>query len=459
VDLFILETFSSLRQLRLALAAVKRVSALPVICTMTFTDGTGTAMGESVAAVVEALEQDGADVIGANCGTGPASILAVVREMAGLTDKPICAQPNAGYPMLVEGRTLFQSGADYFARYAGLLVEAGASVVGGCCGTTPEHIRLTAAALSGMRVASRPPRAARVRSAGCPAESLIRDSIASRRRVVVVELAPPKTNDPSRIISAAVMLKAKGAQVFSFPDNPLAQVRMNSIMVAGLVAQKTGLECIFHYTCRDRNSIGMQSDILGAHALGLHAVLAVTGDPVSPGTTVGARPVFDLNSVKLVQLIQSMNKTFGMSMLTGVGFNPNFEDCGPQLARLKMKKDAGAAFAMSQPLFDAGKIIEISARAREIGIPLFVGILPLVSRRNAEFLHNEVPGMQVPEEIRKRMDIPDKQQAQEEGIRIAREIIAAVKDAVDGFYLISPMGRYEVSAALLEAASGEGTSP
>jgi len=371
--------------------------------------------------------------------------------MAALTDLPICAQPNAGYPLQLEGRTLFQTGADYFARYAVLLVEAGAALIGGCCGTTPEHIRLVSEALSGHVVLQRPPVAARgvyVRSAE---QSPLQASIAGRRRVVVVEISPPKTQDASKIVAAAVMLKAKGAQVLSFPDNPLAQVRMNSIAAAGLIFRETGLECIFHYTCRDRNTIGIQSDLLGARALGLRTVLAVTGDPIPVGSVVGASPVFDLNSVKLVQLIESMNKTLGLGMMAGVAFNPNFEDIAPQMVRLAVKKEAGAQFAMTQPVFDAARIIAFSDAARQIGIPVFAGILPLVSKRNAEFLHNEVPGMSIPEVIRKRMDLPDKGRQQQEGLRIARELVLAVKDRVDGFYLISPLGRYEVSAELLDA--------
>ena len=449
VDLFILETFSNLEHIKTAIEVCKKEASIPVVAQMAFIDGMRTGIGSNVNTIAGCLIQAGADVIGANCGNGPRYTLDVVNTYAGLTDKFISAQPNAGYPQIVDGRTMYFTAPEYFAVYAQRLVDAGANIIGGCCGTTPEHIRLVARTLKSRKPAIRRKSDVFVEDRRDKARVYFKDESA-RGVKVIVELLPPKTADTDKLLGTAAMLKSKGARVLSFPENPLARVRMSSIAAAGIVKQNTGLEAIFHYTCRDRSLIGLQSDLLGAYALGLTSVLAVTGDPASLGGNPEATSVFDVDSIKLVELINNMKREVGLNMRVGVAFNPNFKDIAPQVARLKRKVEAGAEFAMTQPMFDKDKIFEMADRVRFLKIPVLVGILPLVSRKNAEFLHNEVPGMQIPDEIRQRMDIEDKQKAREEGISIALDLINSVKNRVDGFYLISPMHIYEISGRILE---------
>lgn len=448
VDFFILETFSNLEQIKVALSACKNETSLPVIAQMTFLDGLRTSFGDNSSTIVKVLTEGKADVLGANCGNGPANIFEVISNLAGLTDKFISAQPNAGYPQVVDGRTMFLSSPEYFANYSANLVQAGANIVGGCCGTTPEHIRLIAEVLKNAKPVLRQKQEVQIPVAYIREEKFFQKKD-KKKTNVIVELLPPKNADTQKLLDTALMLKANGAKVLSFPENPLAQVRMSSIASSGLVREKTGLETIFHYTCRDRNLIGLQSDLLGAYALGLRNILAVTGDPASLGSNPEASSVFDVNSIKLVKLIDNMKKSLSLDISIGVALNPNFENISSQVERLKRKIEAGAQFVMTQPMFDPEKVLQMHEKTKNLGVPIFVGVLPLVSKRNAEFLHNEVPGMQIPLEIRKRMEIEDKNKAQEEGIKITLDLIQATKDFVSGFYLISPLHKYEISAKIL----------
>jgi homocysteine S-methyltransferase len=449
VDLFILETFSNVEHIKIALSVCKDLTRLPVVCQMVFLDGLRTSLGYSVRAAVEALEAGGADVIGVNCGNGPAAVAGAVEEIVRLTNKPVAAQPNAGYPQTVGGRCVYMSSPEYFAGYAGILAEAGASLVGGCCGTTPEHIRLIARDLRNRAPVRRQRLVSEKEAVFVRAPAFYEQRKGSKVQTIV-ELLPPKSADAEKLVDEAVLLKNSGADVFSCPENPLAQVRMSSIVAAGLVKKAVGLEAIFHYTCRDRNLIGLQSDLLGAYALGLRAVLVVTGDPVAAGVHPEASSVFDVDSVKLVKLIDTMKKTLSLDMRVGVAFNPNLQNMEGQLERLKRKIDAGAEFIMTQPMFDAGQVARVADALRPLGIPFYPGVLPLASKKNAEYLHNEVPGIRIPEDIRKRMDINEKQKAQQEGMAIALELMRATEKMVSGFYLISPLRKYEMTAAILK---------
>ncbi|MFZ2385231.1 MAG: bifunctional homocysteine S-methyltransferase/methylenetetrahydrofolate reductase [Candidatus Omnitrophota bacterium] len=446
VDCFILETFSNLEHIRIALSACKKAAQIPVICQMVFSQGLRTGFGNSISSAVDVLSAAGADILGANCGQGPAAMLEAVKRLAQLTDKYISAQPNAGYPQVIEGRTMYFDSAEYFASYALKLAEAGANIVGGCCGTTPEYIRLASGFLKGaapaLREKARP---------GLQTMKLREKQHGIDKQVkLIVELLPPKGADAEKMIDTALMLKSRGAKLFSLPENPLAQVRMSSIAAAGLVKRQALADTIFHYTCRDRNLIGLQSDLLGACALGLDKVLAVTGDPASLGSNPEASSVFDLNSIKLVGLISNMRRELGLDLSIGVAFNPNFENISGQLERLKRKIEAGADFVLTQPVFDIQKAVFTVEEAGKLGIPVYFGILPLLSKRSAEFLHNEVPGMSVPLRTRQRMDIADKILAAQEGIKIVLELTEALKSKVSGFYLISPAGKYEISAEIIE---------
>ncbi|HQP91194.1 MAG TPA: bifunctional homocysteine S-methyltransferase/methylenetetrahydrofolate reductase, partial [Candidatus Omnitrophota bacterium] len=449
IDLIILETFTNLEHIRTALDLCKKETKLPVIAQMAFLEGTRTAMASNVKTIVKELINAGADIVGANCGSGPRYTLDVIKALSGYTDMFISAQPNAGYPQIVDGRTVYVTSPEYFAHNSMKLAEAGANIIGGCCGTTPEHIRHIALELKDRKPYKRQAHISSViEFKEAPGAVIEKDrSVLSK---IIVELLPPKTAQTEKLIDTAKMLKEKGARVLSFPENPLARVRMSSIAAAGIVKNSTGLDAIFHYTCRDRSLIGLQSDILGAHALGLRSVLAVTGDPVSLGNSPEASPVFDVDSIKLVKLIANMKREMGIDLKIGVAFNPNFIDMAPQIARLQKKINAGAQFAMTQPVFDRNKICEIKEKTEKLAIPVYIGILPLVSRKNAEFLHNEVPGMQIPLDIRKRMDVKEGKDARQEGVSIALELMNSCSSFVDGFYLISPMHLYEISGQILE---------
>ncbi|MBN1376311.1 MAG: bifunctional homocysteine S-methyltransferase/methylenetetrahydrofolate reductase [Dehalococcoidia bacterium] len=449
IDVFMLETFSNLEHIRIALSACKNETTLPVIAQMVFLDGLRTGYGSSIQAVVEALTAGGADVIGANCGSGPAALKDVIDRLARITEKYISALPNAGYPQTVDGRSMYLTSPEYFAVHAQELTAGGANIIGGCCGTTPEHIRLIAGRLKNRKPAPRPAGKTQTETAFIQSPAFYEKKGVGAANVIV-ELLPPRDADIEKLIDVAAMLKGSGAQVLSFPENPLAQVRMSSIAAAGLIKRTIGIETIFHYTCRDRNLIGLQSDLLGAYALGLRYMLAVTGDAVSLGNNPEASPVYDVDSIKLVNLIDNMKKSLHLDMRVGVAFNPNLADISSQVKRLRRKIEAGAEFVMTQPMFDAGKALSMCEAVKDLNIPVYLGILPLVSKRNAEYLHNEVPGISIPDDVRARMDIEDKAKARVEGISIALEIMRATKNAVNGFYLISPLHRYEMSAAIIK---------
>ncbi|RPJ62375.1 MAG: bifunctional homocysteine S-methyltransferase/methylenetetrahydrofolate reductase, partial [Dehalococcoidia bacterium] len=305
VDVFILETFSNLEHIKIALSACKKETSLPVIAQMIFLDGLRTGYGNSIQSIVDALTAGGADVIGTNCGNGPSALKDVINKLVQITDKYISALPNAGYPQVVDGRSMYLTSPEYFAIHAQELVNSGVNIIGGCCGTTPEHIRLIAGKLKNRKPAQRPERKAETEMVFVQAPAFYEKKVGGAANVIV-ELLPPKDADIEKLIDTAAMLKGSGAQVLSFPENPLAQVRMSSIAAAGLIKRTTGTEAIFHYTCRDRNLIGLQSDLLGAYALGLRYMLAVTGDAVSLGNNPEASPVYDVDSIKLVNLISNM---------------------------------------------------------------------------------------------------------------------------------------------------------
>lgn len=453
VDLFVLETFQSLKELRLALDVCRSVSSLPVVCQMSFRENMNTVLGEDMRQVVQELEAGGTDVIGANCGLGPAHILEAARRLVSLSSGFVSAQPNAGYPQVVEGRTYYLTTPEYFAQYALALKEAGVNIIGGCCGITPAHIRLAARAVKGAVPARRSAEVFPFHAYAAKRSSSIADKLTSGRFTVIAELLPPKNADIQKMGAAAELLKAGGADVVSVPENPLGQSRMSSVMAAACIKERTGLEAIFHFTCRDRNLIGIQSDLLGAHALGLTGLLAVTGDPAGLGPHGKATSVYDLNAIQLITLVVNMNRHMGLDMCVGAAFNPNAKNIDAQVSYLRRKVDAGARFIMTQPIFEASAILETHDRIKSMGVPVFYGVLPLVSSKNAEFLHNEVPGISIPEEIRRRMRIDDKESAAREGEAIAMEIIESVRGRVDGIYLVSPFGRYDVSARIIKTLS------
>ncbi len=465
VDLFILETFSDLAQLKCALK-VAGETGLPVIACMTFMEGGRTAGGVEVEKAALELAAAGANVIGANCGAGPLEILASIRRMAAVTDLPLAAFPNSGFPEYVDGRYIYRATPEYFAAMALEMAGAGAALIGGCCGTTPEHIRRIAEKLAGVKPAARmAPRVLAV-TGEQPVSGERSEGFLARwgkSPIVTVELDPPHGLDCAKVLAGSRALMEAGADAINLAENPLARVRMGNIALGSRIQKEVGIEVIVHITCRDRNLLGLQSELMGASLLGLRSILAVTGDPARLGDQAGASSVFDLNSFGLIKLLADLNSGIngqgnpighGTGFMIGCAFNPNSPKMEAQVSRLAKKVACGARFAQTQPIYDVARLDEMLELTAPLGIPVLPGILPLVSERNCEFLHNEVPGIVIPEEVRERMRGKEKEAGVKEGLAIAREFIAGVRDRVGGFYLIPPFGKYEIAADLIAFIKG-----
>ncbi len=460
VDFLLLETFSSLRQLKLAVT-VARETGLPVSASLAFLEGGRSGDGSTVESFCRVMTTAGADMIGANCGAGPLELLKVIKQMAALTDKPISAYANSGFPEYLDGRYIYRATPEYFAAMAAEMVAAGANLVGGCCGTTPAHITALARTLCGCRPAARsktPVISVSEPAPAPPKSDSFLDSWGSRT-IITVELDPPKGLDCSRIIAGCRRIKEAGADAINLAENPLARPRMGNIALGSLIQREVGIEVIVHVTGRDRNLIGMQSDLMGASLLGIRSILAVTGDPATMGDHAGATSVFDLHSLTLIKLLSDMNNGVnalgnpigaGAGFTIGAAFNPNTNNMAVQSRRLRKKIAAGARFAQTQPIYDAAILFAALEATRDCTIPFLPGIMPLVSERNAEYLNNEVPGITVPDAVRARMKGRDKDDGVREGLAIAREFIDATCGSVGGYYLIPPFGKYELAVNLIE---------
>jgi homocysteine S-methyltransferase len=461
IDFFLLETFASLSQVQAAVRAA-RSTGLPVCASMAFLEGGRSGDGTSVEVFCAAMDRAGADMLGANCGAGPLELLKVVRRLSGLTDKPIAAYANSGFPEYHDGRYIYRATPDYFAAMAEEMVLAGANLVGGCCGTTPEHIAAMAGVLAGRLPVLRTPSVSVDVMEQSGKVSADRPSFLAgwgERKIITVELDPPKGMDCAKILEGSRRLKEAGADAINLAENPLARPRMGNIALGSLIQREVGIEVIIHVTGRDRNLIGMQSDLMGASLLGLRSVLAVTGDPATMGDHAGAKSVFDLHSFTLIKLLSDLNSGVnaignpignGTGFTIGAAFNPNTKNTVVQAERLRKKVANGAVFAQCQPIYDPSLFFESLDLTQDCRIPLFPGVMPLVSERNAEYLHNEVPGISVPEVIRARMKGLEKEAGVREGLAIAKEFIAATFHAAGGYYLIPPFGKYELALELID---------
>ncbi len=465
VDGFILETFSDTDEIRAALEAVRGACDLPVVAQMTVgTDGL-THYGTDPDTFAKLLTEWGADVIGVNCSVGPAGVLEAVEKLVKATDRPISAQPNAGLPKDVGDRKIYLASPEHMASYARRMVEAGARFVGGCCGTTPEHIKKIRDYVSS--VAPRRPSAVVSRERVQPAPGVQPVPLAERSRwgaklargelVTSVEIVPPKGVDPAPMLAQCRALKAAGVDAVNVPDGPRAQSRMGVLPSALLIEREVGIETVIHYCCRDRNLLGMLSDILGAAAGGLRNILIITGDPPKMGPYPESTAVFDIDSIGLANLVYRLNHGLDpgnnpigapTKWVIGVGVNPGAIDLDRELSRFAWKVDAGAEFAVTQPVFDAQQLETFLNRVERFKTPIVAGIWPLVSLRNAEFLANEVPGVNVPEEVLARMrkaQEKGKEAALAEGVAIARDMFARVKGAVQGVQVSAPFGKVEIA--------------
>ena len=463
-DLLVLETFTNLPELLAAVSAARGSSDLPIVAQMTFAEDGLTLSAEEPSQVVKALEQAGVDVIGVNCGVGPQVALQVLETMRRLTRLPLSGQPNAGLPARVEGRFFYFATPEYFATYARQAAELGIAYIGGCCGTTPAHI-------AAMRAALRPAHAAEPRRQEAapisinidltPAEQLPPTRFAQRLHdrafVVSVEIDPPRGLNPAKCIAGAQLIKEAGADAINIGDSPMARVRMSALSLAVMVQAQVGIDTLIHFTSRDKNLMALQAELIGAHALGIRNIIALTGDPPRIGDYPSATGVWDVDSIGLIKVLERLNQGYdwlGTSIGKPAAFtiacavNPTAEDLDKEIVRFRQKIEAGAQVAMSQPLYERETLERFFEKTGPLPIPFLLGVLPLQSSRHAEFMHNEVPGIVVPQKLRDRM-----RRAAEngiaEGLQQSRELLEQTKSLVEGVYLMPSFGRYEVVAELV----------
>jgi homocysteine S-methyltransferase len=467
VDLFAVETIPALDQARAAVAAVRAVSSLPIMVSMTFTEEGTTFYGDTPEDVVRTLEDWDVAVAGANCSQGPQPMLETVQRMAAVARRlKLSAMPNAGNPALVDGRYVYLCTPEYMASYARRFIAAGVTVVGGCCGTTPAHIRNLVRSVRMVQPARQvvsvaAPAVAREALPPIPRETkspLARHM--GKKFVVSVELDPPKGADPGRIIDRAQYCKENEIDAINVADGPRASARMSAQSLCVLMQSKVGVDTILHYTCRDRNLLGIQSDLLGAYALGLRNILAITGDPPKLGDYPDATAVYDVDSIGLIRIMDHLNhgrdlagNAIGppLGIHIGCGADPSKHDLDKEVRRLEEKVKAGAEYVMTQPVYDPATVERFLGMIKHLHVPVLIGILPLYSHKNAEFLHNEVPGMTIPDDIRERMKRAGSgEAAQAEGVRIAQEALLAVRDLVQGAYVMPPFNKVDLAVRVVE---------
>ena len=474
VDLFCLETFSDVSEIRQAIAAIRELCDLPIVAQMTIMTDGNTLFGTTPELFTERLDNWGADVIGLNCGVGPAIILSALEKMRAVTKKKLSAQPNAGLPRDVQGRQFYMCSPEYMSKFAKRFIQSGAKFIGGCCGTTPSHIKLIS---DSVRAAS--PRAQRVTFSGAgtavievtPADikvvppeerSAWGRKIATGEFVTSVEVLPPKGVDAQKTLESIRLLKDAGVDGVNIPDGARAQSRMSALATAVLVEQQIGIETVLHYCCRDRNLLGMMSDLLGAAALGLRNILVITGDPPKMGPYPDATAVFDIDSIGLTNMINKLNHGLDLgnnpigeptAFCVGVGVNPGAINLDEEIKRFEWKVEAGAQYAITQPVFDTDQLRDFLKRIQHVRIPIIAGIWPLVSYRNAEFLHNEVPGVRVTSSIMDRMRAAaaiSKEAGRQEGLKIARESLLEVRDEIQGVQVSAPFGNVKYALEVFD---------
>ncbi|GAB4534812.1 MAG: bifunctional homocysteine S-methyltransferase/methylenetetrahydrofolate reductase [Anaerolineae bacterium] len=471
VDLIILETFSDLDEMGVAVRAARDACTLPLIAQMTFTEDLRTPLGHSPEQVVEFLANLDLEVVGVNCSLGPALVLQVIQRMRqSLTPEngvALSAQPNAGWPTRTGERLMYPAAPDYFGEYALALIEAGATVVGGCCGTTPDHVRAMRDALDGprrapLRISPRPVSEPEL-TPGVEAPTQLAQKLARGEFVIGVEIDPPKGYAAEKLLAAARMLQEAGADVMNVADSPMARMRMSAWAVCHLIQSRVGMETVLHFPTRGRNLLRVQGDLLAAHALGVRNLFVVMGDPTSIGDYPEAMDEYDLVPSGLIRLIkQGFNRgvdhagsSIGQptNFLVGCALNLAAPDLDREVKVLRKKIEAGADFALSQPVYEADVVRRFKAHYQErhgpLSLPILVGVLPLFGTRHAEFLHNEVPGISIPEPIRQRMQRAGEDGPQE-GVRMACELLEELAGLVQGIYLMPAFNRFDLAAEIIE---------
>ena len=471
VDLFILETFRDLNEIGAAIAAVRSVCDLPIVAQMTTEEDGLSLDGAPPEQFAPELIKRGASVVGINCSVGPAPMLETVERISDIVEVWLSAQPNAGRPRDIEGRNLYLCSPEYMASYARRFIASGVRLVGGCCGTTPEHIRQIALAVKSMGpglarttgvgdakspVASQPNAQPRVSR---ESKSALARKLVNGGFIRAIELVPPRGHAPSNALNDASRLAQHGVDVVTIPDGPRSGARMSALSMAVLVQQHAAVEALLQYSCRDRNLLGIQSDLLGAHAMGVRNLLGITGDVRSLGDIPDATAVFDVDSIGLTNVINRLNHGLDIggqsigeptSFHAGVMVNPS-RDLDQELRRLEFKVGAGAEFAVTRPVFDVAVFERFLKRVEPLGLPIIVGIWPFESALNAEFMANEVPGVTVPDALVERMRrATSAAAAAAEGVQVAREIVTAIKGMAAGVQISTPSGRLDAALDVLD---------
>ncbi|MGD1078662.1 MAG: bifunctional homocysteine S-methyltransferase/methylenetetrahydrofolate reductase [Candidatus Sulfotelmatobacter sp.] len=470
VDLLILETFGYLEEIHQAMLAVRDVSAsIPLVAQVTIDEDGNCLDGSDPQTFVPKLVEWGADVIGCNCSVGPVAMLDAMERVRAATSLPLTAQPNAGIPRSVDGRNIYLCSPEYMASYARKFVAAGVRLVGGCCGTTPEHIRVMKSALrvgeARGKATPKPATGSQSVPLAVPAvplqdRSLLGAKLARGEFVTMVEIVPPKGIDIQKEVEGARFLKSVGVDAVNIPDSPRASARMSNQALSLLIQREIGIDAILHYTCRDRNVLCIQSDLLGAAAVGIRNLICITGDPPKMGNYPDATAVFDVDAIGLVNIVHNLNRGLdlggnpigtGTGFVIGVGANPGLTDLDEEIRRFEYKVEAGAEYAVTQPVFDLRLLENFLRRIEHCRIPVVAGIWPLVSVRNAEFMKNELR-VSVPDAILERMArAQNPEAARAEGVAIAREMLIAARQMVQGAQISAPQGRYSSAVDVLEA--------
>ena len=470
VDLVIFETFSLVAELVQAVRALQEVApGFPFIAQVTMNDDGNLLSGASLESFVAGILPFAPDAIGMNCSVGPKTMLDALEQLRTMTTLPISVQPNAGLPQNIGGRNIYMTSPEYIAEYAKRFIQTGASIAGGCCGTNPEHIKAIRRAVKALQPTRRfdvtiaslkvtAPEAVKVYGMG--EKSRLSNKLLRREFVTLVELVSPKGISPAKEIEKARKLFHFGVDAINIPDGPRASARMSALAMAAAIQREVGIEPVLHIACRDRNVIGMQSDLLGAWALGIRNLIAVTGDPPKLGNYPDATAVFDVDAIGLTNIIKRLNHGLDLAgnpigdptgFCIGVGLNPGAINLDEELSRLDWKIEAGAEYIVTQPMFDVRILERCLRRIEHVKLPILAGIWPLVSYRNAEFMNNEVPGASVPPEIMERMRrTTTKEEGFAEGVKVAKETYEQLKGEVAGVQVSAPMGRIDGVISILE---------
>lgn len=481
VDVLLLETFSDISEIQQAILAARDVAPeLPVIAHLVINPDGTTPIGTPLEWAMKKLDEWNVDVVGLNCSVGPQPMMTAIPRIRGATQRPICFQPNAGLPKEVDGRQIYMSTPEYMAEFAKDFLQAGVQFVGGCCGTSAAHIKAMANAIrhhaamhqsetKGKGKLVMPLQAASIKveavveAARVPAleKSRWARKIAAGERVYSVELLPPQGVSADRIVKSSMELREAGIDAVNIPDGPRASARMSAILTAVMIEQRAKIETVLHYTCRDRNLLGMQSDMLGAHAIGLRNMLIVTGDPPKMGSYPNATGVFDVDAIGLTNMVHRLNGGIDLggrsigeptALSVGVGVNPVHRDFDYEMKRFRYKVEAGAEWAITQPVFDINamwRFLEYIDK-HDLRIPIIAGVWPLLSFRNAVFMNNEVPGVVIPDAIMRRMqDVTTPEDGKKVGVEIAAEMVASLGDKVQGVQMSAPFGNIKLALAII----------